>query len=76
MNNYMELIGIKAKKSCENRLNTKKKNLSICGWVSKKDFKKRASFYPKGTVRMRGPESFPLRADNWEIENKDLNEFS
>ena len=27
MNNYMKLIGIKAKKSCENRLNTKKKNL-------------------------------------------------
>ena len=57
-------------------LNTKKKNLSICGWVSKKDFKKRASFYPKGTVRMRGPEPFPLRADNWEIKNEDLNEFS
>ena len=56
-------------------LNTKKKNLSICGWVSKEDFKKRASFYPKGTVRMRGREPFPLRADNWEIENKDLNEF-
>ena len=29
MNNYMELIGIKAKKSCENRLNTKKKNLVL-----------------------------------------------
>ncbi len=57
-------------------LNTQKKNLSICGWVTKEQFKNRAAFYPKGTVRMRGREPFPLRADNWEIENKDLNEFS
>ena len=57
-------------------LNTKKKNLSICGWVSKEDFRKKASFYPKGTIRMRGPKPFPLRADNWEIKNEHLNEFS
>ena len=57
-------------------LNTKKKNLSICGWVSKEDFKKRATFYAKGTVRMRGKEPFALRADNWEIKNEDLDEFS
>ena len=57
-------------------LNTKKKNLSICGWVLKEDFKKRATFYAKGTVRMRGKEPFALRADNWEIKNEDLDEFS
>ena len=57
-------------------LNTKKSNLSICGWVTKKQFVERAKFYKKGTMRERGNGPFPLEADNWEIENKDLNEFS
>jgi len=56
-------------------LNIKEKVLSICGWITKKEFKKKAIFYSKGTQRIRGKENFKLRSDNWEIENKDLNVF-
>ena len=41
MNNYMKLIGIKAKKSCENRLNTKKKNLVLNDYAKLLDKEKK-----------------------------------
>lgn len=53
-------------------LNIKNKVLTICGWITKTEFKDRAIFYPKGTQRTRGVDKFTLRADNWEIENKHL----
>ena len=56
-------------------LNIKNKILTICGWITKKEFKKKAVFFPKGTQRIRGVEKFILRADNWEILNKQLNKF-
>ena len=56
-------------------LNIKNKILTICGWITKKEFKEKAVFFPKGTQRIRGVEKFILRADNWEILNNQLNEF-
>ena len=41
MNNYMKLIGIKAKKSCEKRLNTKKKNLVLNDYAKLLDKEKK-----------------------------------
>ena len=41
MNNYMKLIGIKAKKSCENKLNTKKKNLVLNDYAKLLDKEKK-----------------------------------
>jgi hypothetical protein len=56
-------------------LNVKNKILSVCGWITKKEFKEKAIFYPKGTQRIRGVEKFTLRADNWEISNSQLKKF-
>ena len=50
-----------------------KKILTICGWITKKDFKDKAKFYKKGTVRKRDDgTSFESFADLWELENKYL----
>lgn len=56
-------------------LNIVNKTLSVCGWITKKEFINKATFYPKGTERTRGKDKFTLRADNWEIENKHLYSF-
>lgn len=56
-------------------LNTNNKILTICGWITKQEFLNKAIFYPKGTERKRGSETFILRANNWEIENRQLNSF-
>ena len=56
-------------------LNVSNKILTICGWITKDEFINKATFYAKGTERIRGKEKFVLRANNWEIENKDLNYF-
>lgn len=57
-------------------LNVLNKILTICGWITKDEFINKATFYPKGTERIRGKDKFILRANNWEIENKDLNYFN
>lgn len=56
-------------------LNVTEKVLTICGWITKQDFKKKAVFYAKGTERTKGNNKFKLRADNWEIQNIYLNNF-
>lgn len=56
-------------------LNIKNKTLTICGWITKSDFIKKGLFYSKGSERKRGKETFKLRADNWEILNKDLSKL-
>ena len=49
--------------------------LTICGWITKKSFKERASFYKKGTVRKRSDGStFKTFHDLYEIKNTDLND--
>jgi len=56
-------------------LNTESKTLTICGWISKDEFYKKATLYKKGSLRKRGNDVFNLRANNWEIENDKLNMF-
>ena len=56
-------------------LNKKNKSLTICGWITKTEFLEKATLYRKGTIRKRGKEQFKLRADNWEIQNKQLYTF-
>ncbi len=54
-------------------LNVKKKILTICGWIPKKEFKKKAQFFVEGTERKRDDgSSFKSFADLWELENKYL----
>jgi hypothetical protein len=51
--------------------------LTICGWIDKNDFIEKASFYNKGTVRTRSDNtSFQTKADLYELQNKELNDFS
>ena len=53
--------------------NTRTEVLSICGFVSKEDFAKRASFYNKGDLRYRDDgTSFPAKAPLYEIKQSDL----
>jgi hypothetical protein len=51
-----------------------KKELTICGWITKEDFFKKAKFYKKGTKRYRSNGSyFETKADLYEIKNNELN---
>jgi len=55
---------------------TKKETLTICGWITKKQFKQKAEFYKEGTKRFRDDNTFFLsKANLWEIENKHLYTF-
>tara|TARA_R110000782_G_scaffold114747_1_gene204851 strand:+ start:192 stop:737 length:546 start_codon:yes stop_codon:yes gene_type:complete len=48
--------------------------LTVCGWIDKKGFKDKASFYKEGDIRERANgTSFTTKADLYEIKNKDLN---
>ena len=48
--------------------------LTVCGWISKKDFKEKRRFYPKGSVRTRTDGStFRTFSDLYEIDTVDLN---
>jgi hypothetical protein len=54
-------------------INTKTKNITICGWTTKSNLKEKGNFYPVGTKRYRTDGSyFTLLADTWEIENRYL----
>ena len=54
-----------------------KRELTICGWISKADLLKRATLYPKGTIRYRSDgTSFPTYADLYEIRNDKLNDVN
>lgn len=54
--------------------NKKTDVITVCGWVTKEQHRKRAKFYPKGTVRTRSDStSFKTKADLYEIRNDALN---
>ena len=56
-------------------LNKKNMTITICGWINKDEFYKKASFYPKGTERNRDDFTrFPTKADLYEIPNNMLND--
>lgn len=51
--------------------------LTICGWIDKKDFFDKASFYPEGTKRNRSDGTFfNTKADLYELENSKLNQIN
>ena len=52
-----------------------KKEVTVCGWISKEDFLKKRTYYPKGTVRTRFDNStFTTFSDLYEIDNSNLNQ--
>lgn len=54
-------------------LNTRTDILTICGWLDKGSFFRRATFHPKGSVRTRSDGSFFITfADLYEVKNQDL----
>lgn len=51
--------------------------LTVCGWIDKKDFFDKASFYPEGTKRTRSDGTFfNTKADLYELENSKLNQIN
>lgn len=51
-----------------------KKEVTICGWISKKDFSAKRKLFPKGSVRTRTDgTTFSTFADLYEIDIVDLN---
>ena len=58
-------------------VNVPKKVLTICGWITKEDFKDKAKLYTQESGRRRDDGTImSLKADNWEIENRYLNPFN
>jgi len=58
-------------------LNKKTNELTIVGWLPKKELLKRAAFFKKGSVRKRSDGStFKTFADLYEIENRKLFDVS
>ena len=55
-------------------INELKKELTVCGWITKDNFIKNRKFYKKDELRYRNDgSSFPVKADLYEISNNDLN---
>lgn len=59
-------------------LNSKKNTkLTIAGWVTKEEFKKKAKFFPRGMTRERDDGThFSTKADLYEIYMKDLRDVN
>jgi hypothetical protein len=54
--------------------NKTKKDLTVCGWIDKKNFEIKRKYYPKGTLRYRSDgSSFETFSDLYEIDIVDLN---
>ena len=54
-----------------------KKELTICGWITKEDFVLKRRFYKKGSLRTRSDGStFKTFSDLYEIDNSDLNKVN
>ena len=58
-------------------LNKQLMELTICGWVTKKEFFDRARFYPCGAIRRNPRKTFEIRSEKglYEIRNNRLNAF-
>lgn len=51
--------------------------LEICGWLPKKELAIRGIYYAAGTQRIRSDgSSFTFRQNNYEVQNKNLNDIS
>ena len=54
--------------------NIKTEELTVCGWIKKEHFFKKAELYKQGKDRYKdNGETIPLTADNYEIRTDDLN---
>lgn len=54
-----------------------KKELTVCGWLSKDELERKASFYKKGTKRFRSDRTwFRTKTDLFEIPNKNLHQVN
>ena len=54
-----------------------KQEVTICGWISKKDFGSKRKLFPKGSIRTRQDGStFTTFSDLYEIDNVDLNDVN
>jgi len=74
VNNFMELqLNHKADNFIFTSYNKKTKELTVCGFISKKNFLSLSKYYPKGSVRKRsnGTE-FKTFSGLYEIQNKYL----
>jgi len=57
--------------------NKRKRELTVCGWITKEDFFKKAKIFKKGTKRYRSNGSyFETKADLYEIKNSELNDIT
>ena len=55
--------------------NAKKNEMTICGYKKKDEFYRKAKLYRKGTMRKRSDGTqFRLMADNYEIEQSQINQ--
>lgn len=55
-------------------INRQDMTMTICGWVNKEDFYKRANFFPKGMTRTRDDgTTFVAKTDLYELSNRMLN---
>ena len=55
-------------------MNTKKNELTVCGWIKKEDAIKHRKLNPKGMIMQQGKgKGEPLDADWYEIDNQYLN---
>ena len=56
--------------------NKRRRIMTICGWISKADFFKKATLYKQGTRRYReNGTHFETKADLYEIKQRDLNKI-
>jgi hypothetical protein len=57
--------------------NKVKKDLTICGWITKKDFQIKRKYFPKGSRRIRdNGQILNFNEDTFEIDIKDLNQIN
>lgn len=57
--------------------NKRKKELTVCGWITKEDFILKRRFYKQGSIRTRSDGStFKTFSDLYELDNIDLNQVN
>jgi len=57
--------------------NKRKKELTVCGWITKEDFILKRRFYKQGSIRTRSDGStFKTFFDLYEFDNIDLNQVN
>ena len=78
VSNFMELqLSHSATHFIFNSLNTVKKEITVCGYISKQEFLEKADYFPKGSYRYRTDgTSFQTFSGLYEIKNKYLHDVN